>query len=315
MQHRKIVIATIAVLLTTLAIPASTIPRAHAFLNNGPSVTLSGLSVAGFSDPLTGSTVTGIAAGTTLTVNVYMVASSGSAAVYQRNVTVGFKGDWMASYQNASNAGPTNTLIMNAGQTATVTIAVNLPSTGATAAHFWTVAIWDGASNSLNAATCFTGNWFQEKNPSCGTISNGAAGYSPLAIYTSDQLSAAQANVQAESMIANVASSLSLISGPLHTSPPGSTAAAGQIAQANTEDSLGDQSWSNGDYAGAKTHYQNALNDANAAANSLTGQGGGVDNANLVNMLLGGTGIALIGIGALFAGLGAFFYLRRKPKA
>jgi hypothetical protein len=71
----------------------------------------------------------------------------------------------------------------------------------------------------------------------------------------------------------------------------------------------------NGDYAGAKTHYQNALNDANAAAGSLTNQGGGVDNATLINLLLGGIGIALIGIGALLAGLGGFFYLRRKPKA
>jgi hypothetical protein len=78
---------------------------------------------------------------------------------------------------------------------------------------------------------------------------------------------------------------------------------------------MGAQSWQNGDYAGAKTHYQNAVNNANAAAASLTNQGGGVDNATLLNLVLGGTGIALIGVGALFAGIGGFFYLRRKPKA
>jgi hypothetical protein len=101
----------------------------------------------------------------------------------------------------------------------------------------------------------------------------------------------------------------------LHTSTPGVTAASGQLAQAQTELALGSQSWSNGDYSGAKNHYQNALNSANAAAGSLTNQGGGVDNATLVNLILGSTGIALIGIGALFAGLGAFSYWRRKPKA
>jgi uncharacterized membrane protein len=311
MQRKKILIACLSVLLV-LALPAASIPRAHAFVST-PSVTVAGLAVSGFTDPLTGVTTTGIATGAVLTVNVYMVASS---VVYQRNVTVGFKGDWMNTYQNATNASPTSTLSLTAGQTATISIAVTMPTSGGITAHSWTVALWNGASNSLNAATCSSGNFFNEKTPpSCGTVSNFSAGYSALAIYTGDQLSGAQANVQAESAITNANAAIALVTGGLlKSAPPGSTAAAGQIAQANSEDALGDQSWTNGDYSGAKNHYQNALNDANAAVSTLAGQGG-ADNANLVNLLLGGTGIALIGIGALFAGLGAMFYLRKKSKA
>jgi hypothetical protein len=311
MQSKKIAIACLSVLLV-LALPAASIPRAHAYVST-PTVTLTGLTVSGFADPLQGTTATGIAAGAVLSVSVYLVASN---VVYQRNITVGFKGDWMLNYLNASNAGPASTYALTAGQTVTITVPVTMPTSGGIVLHSWSVAVWNGASNSLNAATCSSGNFFSEKTSACGTISNGSAGYAPLAIYTADQLSAAQANVQEENMIAAVTTQLGIITGGFaHNNPPGSTAAAGQLAQANTEDLQGDQAWTNGDYSGAKTHYQNALNNANAAAASLTGQGGGADNANLVNVILGGTGIALIGIGALFAGLGAFFYLRKKPKA
>jgi hypothetical protein len=314
MQSKKILIACLSVLLVTLALPTASIPRVHAFVNT-PSVTLSGLAVSGFADPLTGTTVNGIASGAILTINVYLFASN---SVYQRNVTVGFKGDWMNSYQNATNANPSSTLPLTAGQTATVTIAVTMPSSGAITPHGWTIAVWNGANNSRNASPCGSSNFGQDPPPasagnSCGTLSNINAGYSPLAIYTSDQLSAAQANVQANQMIVSVNTAISNLR--LHTSTPGVTAASGQLAQAQTELALGSQSWSNGDYSGAKNHYQNALNSANAAAGSLTNQGGGVDNATLVNLILGSTGIALIGIGALFAGLGAFSYWRRKPKA
>ncbi len=321
MQQRKIIVACLSVLLVGLALPTASIPRAHAFLNTAPTVTLSGLSVSGFTDPLTSTPVAGIAAGAVLTVNVYVIASS---AVYQRNVTIGFKGDWMPAYQNATTASPTGTLTLTAGLSATVTISVTMPNTGGSAADSWSVVVMDGpagAPNSpaLNNASCSTLN-FPERTKACDLIPgqarvlpDGGAGYPFLAIYTSDQLSAAQANAQEEQAVANVDAQLVLISGGFVK--PGTTAAAGQIAQANTEDALGDQAWVNGDYSGARTHYQNALNDANAAAGSLTNQGGGVDNANLVNLILGGTGIALIGIGALFAGFGAFFYLRRRPKA
>jgi hypothetical protein len=78
---------------------------------------------------------------------------------------------------------------------------------------------------------------------------------------------------------------------------------------------LGDQSWASGDFAGAKTHYQNSQNDANAALATQVNLGGSTTNAGIVSTILAGTGTALFGIGGLLAGIGGFFYLRRKPKA
>jgi hypothetical protein len=331
MQHKKILIACLSVLLVTLAVPTATVPRAHAFLSTAPSVTLSGLSVSGFTDPLTGTTVAGIASGAVLSVNVYVIASS---IVYQRNVTIGFKGDWMNTYQNATTANPTQTLTMTAGQSNTITISVTMPTSGGIAAHSWNVVVMDGPAGSSNSpannnAFCATPN-FPEKSKACDLIPgqldvrSGGAGYQALAIYTSDQLSAAQASVQGKATTMSLTVALGALSGGFcinstctstrSGNTPGVSAATGNLAQAGVEQELGDQAWKNGDYSGAKTHYQNALNDANAGVAALAGQGG-ADNASLVNLLLGGTGIALIGIGALFAGLGAFFFLRKKPKA
>ena len=296
MQRRKIVISCLSLLLTALALSSVSTPKAHAAVSS--TVTLSGLGVYGFTDPLTLATVDGIGSGSTLTVTANLLAPASPSM--QHNVTVGFKGDWMSSYQNASNAGPGSTLALTASQQASVTVSVTMPSTGGLTTYTWTVIICDGPSNA--------------KTASCTTTTSGAL-YHPLAVYTGDQLSAAQASVTAASAIANVNGAITLVTGSfVHTPPPGATAAAGLIAQASTEMTLGSQSWKNGDYGGAKTHYQNALNDANAAAGSLTGQGGGVDEASLVNLVLGGTGIALIGVGALLAGLGVFFHYIRKPK-
>jgi hypothetical protein len=307
MQRKRIIVACLSLLLVALAIPTVSIPKAHAFFTGNINVTLGGI-LRDFTDP-NRNTVDAAQAGSTLSVTVSILASN---VIYQRNITMGFKGDWMTQYQNASNANPGGTLSLTAGQVGSGTISVTLPSTGAaTPTHTWTVAVWDGPANSLNGADCTGGR--TEKTKSCETTTNFNAGYSGLAIYTGDQFSAAQADLQSTGLIASVNAAIASLA--LHPSTPGVTAAAGQLAQARAEQSLGAQSWMNGDYAGAKTHYQNALNDANAAAGSLTNQGGGVDNATLINLLLGGIGIALIGIGALLAGLGGFFYLRRKPKA
>ncbi len=311
-MQRKISVVCLSLMIAVLATATVGMPKAHAFTSS-ITVSLSGLGVSGFADPTTGVTVNGIGAGSTLTVTVAIVANSFTPA-YQRNVTVGFKGDWMNQYQNATNASPGSTLALSSNQQGTATISVTMPTTGGLTDHTWNVAVWDGAANSLNGATCNIGNNPNGPVAACDLIPYTDAGYSQLAIYTSDQLSGAQASVQAGSAISSVNSAIALVTTASLNHPPGVTAAAGQIAQANTEMSLGSQSWRNGDYGGAKSHYQNALNDANAAANSLTGQGGGVDEANLVNLILGGTGIALIGVGALLAGIGAFIYFRRKPK-
>ena len=207
----------------------------------------------------------------------------------------------MTSYQNATNANPTSTLSMTASQVATVTIAVVMPAQGSVALHSWSVAVWDGAQNSLNPAGCSPFNNGEKTPPQCLLIPT--TGFHALAVYTGDQLAAAQAAFQAGNAIALV---------PSTTSTP---AAAGQLAQARTEQSLGTESWLNGDYAGAKTHYQNALNNANAAQASFTNLGGGSANAGIVSTILAGTGTAMFGLGGLLAGIGGFFYLRRRPKA
>ena len=306
MQRKRILVACLGLLLVGLALPSAIVPRAHAFHNN-ITVSLSGL-IRGFPDP-SGGTVDAAQAGSTLSVTTLVQATN---VVYQRNVTVGFKGDWMTQYQNATNANPSATMPLTANQAGSATISVNLPATGGPGpTHTWTVAVWDGKANTANPASCTGGD--TEKANACVTVNQGQAGYRELTLYTADQFAGAQASIQANAIDGGVDTAIANLQ--FHTNTPGVTAASGQIAQANAELSLGDQSWRNGDFAGAKTHYQNALNDANAAAGSLTNQGGGVDNATLVNLLLGGTGIALIGVGALFAGLGGFFYLRRKPKA
>jgi hypothetical protein len=316
MQRKKLLVACLSVLLVGLVLPNISLPKAHAF-ETSITVTLSGLGVRSFIDPQTGTTVDAVAAGSTITVNVAILASEFLPS-YQRNVTVGFQGDWMTNYQNASNASPASTLALQSGQEATVSISVAIPSTAGLTPHTWNVAVWDGLLNSqvANNFPCpFGGNG--EQNKSCVLISYNSfeARYNPLAFYTSDQLGAAQAQLQASIAVNSAAGAIDLVSTGSGPKPPGTAAAAGQIANAGTEMSLGSQSWKNGDYAGAKTHYQNALNDANAATGDLTGQGGGVDTASLVNLLLGGAGVAMIGIGGLLAGIGAFSYLRKKPKA
>jgi hypothetical protein len=313
MNRRKTLVACLPIVLGVLALSAISVPRANAFAQS-INVSLSGLGVSGFADPTTGVTVDGIGSGSTLTVTVVIVANSYSPA-YQRNITVGFEGDWMSQYQNASNASPSSTMALSSAAQGTATISVTMPSTGGLTDHTWTVAVWDGAANSLNGATCFAGNNPAGPSAACDLITYSSAGYDQLAIYTSNQLSAAEDSVQAASSISYTNTALTTLVGvSLKTPPPGATAAAGDLAQANTQMALGSQSWKNGDYSGAQTHYQNALNDANAAASSLTGQGGGTDEANLVNLILGGTGIMLVGIGALLAGLGVLVRYMRKPK-
>jgi hypothetical protein len=307
MQRKKILVACLSLFLLALALPISSIPRAHAFLAANPSITVTGLALTGYSDGvITGGPKTNVAApGATVTFNVVLFADNPTTA-YQRNVTVGVKFDWMTSYQNATNASSSNTLTMTANQESSVSVAVAVLSTPAMISHDWKLLIGDGPQNKPIPQTCSgtdgTGN--------VCLIFNGS-----LQIWSTDQISAAQAKFQAGKQITNVGDALTTIRAIFGGTTPGLTNAAGQLAQANTEISLGDQSWSNGDYGGAKSHYQNAVNDANAASNALTGSGGGSDTASITNQILNGVGIALFGVGSLLAGIGGFFYLRRKPKA
>jgi hypothetical protein len=294
MQRRKIVIASLSLLIVGLALPAINVPQAHAFMTNSISVTVGGI-LRNAQDPSTGGSVNAAQAGSTINVNVAIMAS-GFTPTYQRNVTFGFKGDWMNNYQNVSGS---STTPLQSNQVGSGTISVTIPSTGTgpgTPAHTWTITVWDGPANTLVGVSCPTGT--AEKTPACVTFNNAGPA---LTFYTADQFNGLQNRQQ-----------VSTTSG---FSTSGNPTAAGQVAQANTELILGDNAWKNGDYAGAKGHYQNSLNDLNAAEQSLVNLGGGTANAGIVGVIESGTGILLFGIGGLLAGFGALMYLRRRPKA
>ena len=275
----------------------------------GSSITISGLSLTGYRDNVItgGSSVDVASSGATINFNVVLFADNPTTA-YQRNVTVGVKFDWMTAYQNATTASSSNTLTMTANQESSVTVSVAVLQTTGTISHFWKLLIGDGPQNKPIPSSCAG----TDGGGNVCLITNGG----PLQIWSGDQISAAQAKFQASTQAANVhAALLSIQSVTLTGSTPGVINAAGQLSQASTESSLGDQAWQNGDYSGAKSHYQNALSDANAASSALTSGGGGADTASITNQILNGLGIAMFGVGALLAGIGGFLFLRRKPKA
>ena len=279
------------------------INKAHAFTSGHNSVTISNV-LTGFVSPTGVGSGTVAQAGTSISVIAVVQASIpqpvSPTTTYTRNITIGFKGDWMPVYQNAS------IIQLTAGQISSVTLSIALPSAGSVSqGHTWTVEIWDGPATGT-VASCTSGdaeNYATSGTPkSCFSLASGT-----LSILTGDQYSAAQARNAAN----NILSTLVVGGFPLLSN----SAAEAQVAQANSELSLGVQSWSSGDFGGAKTHYQNAQNDANAALATQVNLGGGATNASIVSTILSGTGIALFGIGGLLAGIGGFFYLRRKPKA
>jgi len=310
MQRKRILVACLSLLIVGLALPATNIanvPKANAF-HKASSVTISGLALAGYSDfTTTGGTTLDIAtAGSTVTFNVAIFATQ---TVYQRNVTVGVKFDWMTAFQNATNASPSNTLSLSANQQASVSISIAIPSASGPINHDWTLLLGMGPQNKVLGPGCSTTDQDTSTSIVCLTSTRPGHPYQ-VQIWSSDQAAAAQAKLQASTTILQVNSFVNAAAG----TSEGNTA-AGQLAQAKTEITLGDTSWGTGDYAGAKTHYQNAASDANAAATSLTNLGGGSSNAGIVSTILVGSGTLLFGLGGLLAGFGGFFYLRRKPKA
>jgi len=292
MQRRRILVACLSLLIVGLALPAVSLPRAHAFHNGTIAVTVGGI-LRNAQDPATGS-VNAAQAGSTITVNV-VIQGSNFTPTYQRNVTFGFKGDWMSNYQNVSASATTP---LQSNQVGSGTISVSIPAAGqgpGSPAHTWTVAVWDGPANAFVGVSCPSGD--AEKTPACVTTTPGPA----LTFYTADQFNGLQTR--------------QLFTTTSGFSTSGNPTAAGQVAQANSELALGDNSWKNGDYAGARGHYQNALNDLNAAEQSLVNLGGGQANAGIVGTIESGTGILLFGVGGLLAGFGGLMYLRRRPKA
>lgn len=295
MQMKKILVVSLSLLLVGLTLSTTSINRAHAFTSRtNNSVTVSNV-LNGFSSPTIGSG-TVAQSGSTLSISVVIQASSFNNPAYQRNVTIGVKGDWMSAYQNAS------ILTLTTNQIASTTLSVTLPTVNSISpSHIWTIEVWDGPLTG-NVGAC-QGDDSTEQNrgsatqTACFQLASGSVSF-----LTSDQYSAAQARNAAQTAITGAGSLTD-------------ETAKGQLAQATSERSLGDSSWTNGDFGGAKTHYQNAQNDANAALASQVNIGGGSANAGIVSTILVGTGTLLFGLGGLIAGFGGFFYLRRRPKA
>src|SRR5439155_5821608 len=94
-QHRKFLVPIFALLLVGVAVPLS-VPRAHGDDTN-ETLNITGLVARGTSDSYLGATVDAIQAGNTINFNVVFTANS---YVYQRNLTMGVKFDWMTNFQN-----------------------------------------------------------------------------------------------------------------------------------------------------------------------------------------------------------------------
>jgi len=302
----------LAVLLVGVAIPIS-VQRAHGD-DTTETLTITGLAARGTYDSYLGSTVDAIQAGNTLTFNVIFTANS---YVYQRNLTMGVKFDWMTNFQNT-----TSYLAVYAGQTLTVSLAYTIPAmTGQYSAlnqqpHTWTLELWDiGTSATWSANTyCYDYNYAPPYvQPMCRSFSSNGYPYTyhSLAVYSAAQVSSYNTKLQASAII----TSLNSVLGSTISPPPGTSSAIASLAQANTQMSLANNAYSLGDFATAQTDYQNALNDANAAQSSLATIGGGTDTATFTSIWLDSVAVLLGGIGAILVGFAGFKYLRGKTRA
>ena len=310
MNRRLLLVPIFAILLVGVAVPIS-VPRARGDDTGFPSLTFTGYLTRGYSDPYLSTAVDAIQAGNTLTFNVLFTANS---FVYQRNLTMGVKFDWMTKYQNT-----TSDIAVFAGQTVTISLSYTIPAlTGQyanlnQAAHTWTLELWDmaqGGTWSANSGCSdpfvFSGPPFP---PSCHSFNSSYPHL--LAIYNSAQASSYSSKLQASAII----TSLNNVLGSTIQPAPGTSSALASLAQANTQMSLANNAYALGDFATAQTDYQNSFNDANAAQNSLATIGGGTDTATFTSIWLDSVAILLGGIGAILVGFAGFNYLRGKTKA
>jgi hypothetical protein len=310
-QHRKFLVPIFALLLIGVAVPLS-VPRAHAD-DASESLAISGFLTRGYSDSFLGNIpVDAVQAGNTLTFNLVFAANS---YVYQRNITMGIKFDWMNNFQNTTS----NTAIYS-GQTVTVSLPFTIPALSGQyanlnqAAHTWTLEAWDmavGATWSANTG-CFDPNSATPPfQPSCKEFYSFNSPNHSVAIYNSAQASSYSNRLQANAIIAALASAFTISLTPA----PGASGALASYSQAKTQVTLGDNAYATGDFNTAQTDYQNALNDANAAQNSLGTIGGGTEDATFTSIWLDSIAILLAGIGAILVGVAGFKYLRGKTRA
>ena len=310
MQNRKFLIPILAVLLVGVAVPL-TVQRAHGDDNN-ETLNVTGLTARGTFDSYLQTTVDAMQAGNTMTFNVIFTANS---YVYQRNLTMGVKFDWMTNFQNT-----TSDTAVYAGQTLTVTLPYTIPALAGQysalnlQAHTWTLELWDmGTSATWNVNNgCFDfNNAPPNVQPMCRSFNSNSYPNHPLAVYSSSQTSSYNSKLQASAII----TSLNNVLGSTITPAPGTSGALASLAQANTQLTLANNAYSLGDFNTAQTDYQNALNDANAAQSSLATIGGGTDAATFTSIWLDSVAILLGGIGAILVGFAGFKYLRGKTRA
>lgn len=291
-----------------IAVPVS-LPRAHAD-DTSVSLNITGVLGKDVSDNYLGSGIYDvIQAGNTMNFNVLFTASP---VVFQRNLTLGVKFDWMQNYQNTSSY-----TAVFAGQTIEVSLAFTIPNLAGSysslnvAAHSWTLQLWDMPVGTTWTTSCYdNGSYY--KGPACTSWqSYSYSSQTPLiAIYNSAQVGYYNNMLQAESIITAIGNVLSST-----TPPAGSSAAVADLAQARTQAILASNAYANGDFSTAQTDSQNALNDANAAQSSLGTIGGGTDAATMTSIWLIGAAVIMGGIGALLLGFGGFKYMRGKTRA
>jgi hypothetical protein len=310
LQNRKFLIPILAVLLVGMAVPMS-VQRAHGDDTN-ETLNITGLVARGTYDSYLGNTVDAIQAGNTMTFNVIFTANS---YVYQRNLTMGVKFDWMTNYQNTT----TDTAVY-AGQTLTVSLPYTIPAlAGQYSAlnlqtHTWTLELWDMAEGATWSAStyCYDYNYAPPSvQPACRIFNSSSYPYHSLAVYSSAQSNSYNTKLQASAIITSLNNALGSTVSPA----PGTSSALASLAQANTQMSLANNAYSLGDFSTAQTDYQNALNDANAAQSSLATIGGGTDTATFTSIWLDSVAILLGGIGAILVGFAGFKYLRGKTRS
>jgi len=303
-------------------------PRAQAF-HQTSSLQTTGYTTRGYYDSYLSTTVDAVKAGNAISFTVTIFSDP---AVYQRNISMGVKFDWMNQFQNASNANPSNTYSLFANQVAYLTLTVTMPSLSGQYSgfnlqpHYYTLEIWStSGSQPTYTGTCPTDNannaYYPTNRTGCLMYSN-YYGYNgcyyecavvghPIAIYNDAQANIATTSQQAIAEISALQSYL----GSVTTPPPGTSGAAADLAAAIVQESLASSAYRNGDFATAQTDYQNALNDANAAQSSLATTGGGTDVATMTDIWLTGAAVIMGGIGALLLGFGGFKFMRGKTKS
>ncbi len=252
-----------------------------------------------------------------MTFNVIFTANT---YVYQRNLTMGVKFDWMTNYENTTGS----YTAVYAGQTVTLSLAYTIPAlTGQyanlnQAAHYWSLQLWDMPVGASWHGSCYDSNYYPypysgSVGPMCTSFTNNNyyGQWYPVAIYNSAQATGYNAQLQANAVL----SALDVAFRTTFTPAPGTSAALAQYSQAKTQMALANSAYSTGDFSTAQTDYQNALNDANAAQNSLSTIGGGTDTATFTSIWLDSIAILLGGIGAILVGFAGFKYLRGKTRA